>query len=75
MFISSLNLFLSGVGSIVAGILYGKTSRLGDRTGNLICHGIAQLIFAITIFGWVWAIRDALNYFACGSCSTCACFD
>lgn len=77
-----LNLFLPGVGSIVAGILYGKTSRLGDRTGNLICHGIAQLIFAITIFGWVWAIRDALNYFARGSnyfargsCSICACFD
>lgn len=70
-----LNLILPGVGSILAGILYGKTSKRGDRTGNIICHGIGQLIFAITIFGWIWAIRDALNYFALGSCPACACFD
>ena len=70
-----LNIVLPGIGSIVAGILYGKTSRLGDRTGNIICHGITQLIFAISIFGRVWAIRDALNYFAHGSCPACACFD
>ena len=70
-----LNIFLPGVGSILAGILYGNTSKAGDRTGNIICHGIGQLIFAITIFGWVWAVRDALNRFAYGSCSACACFD
>jgi hypothetical protein len=70
-----LNLCLPGVGSILAGILYGKTSSRGDRTGNVICHGIAQLIFAITIFGWVWGLRDALNYFAYNTCPMCGCFD
>ena len=70
-----LNIFLPGVGTILAGILYGNSSKAGDRTGNVICHGIAQLIFAITIFGWVWAIRDALYRFAYGSCPMCACFD
>lgn len=70
-----LNLCLPGVGSILAGILYGNTSSRGDRTGNVICHGIAQLIFAITIFGWIWALRDALNYFAYNTCPMCGCFD
>ena len=70
-----LNLCLPGVGSILAGILYGGTSSRGDRTGNVICHGIAQLLFAITVFGWVWAIRDALNRFAYNTCPMCACFD
>ena len=53
----------------MAGILYGKTSKAGDRTGNIICRGIGQLIFAITLIGWIWALRYALNRFAYGSCS------
>ena len=61
-FIFLLNLFLSGVGSIVAGVIYGKTAKV-DRTGVIICHGITQILTCYFIIGWIWAIIDALNYF------------
>ena len=47
-----LNLFLSGVGSIVAGIIYGKTAKV-DRTGVIIYHGIFQLLTCYFIIGWI----------------------
>ena len=57
-----LNLFLPGVGSIIAGIMYGKTAN-PDRTGVVICHGVAQLLTCFILIGWIWAIIDAVNYF------------
>ena len=38
------NLFLPGIGTIVAGIIYGKTAPCGDRTGKVICKGIIQFL-------------------------------
>ena len=53
-----LNLFLPGVGSIIAGIMYGKTVNpcccmpRNNSTFNL-----------LYLIGWIWAIIDAVNYF------------
>ena len=63
-----LNLCMPGVGSILAGILYGGTAPSGNRTGIVICHGVFQLITCIFIFGWIWAIIDTASYFDKGSC-------
>lgn len=56
------NLFLPGVGSIIAGIMYGKTVT-PDRTGVVICHGVTQFLTCYFFIGWIWAIIDAINYF------------
>ena len=51
-----LNIFLPGIGTIVAGAMFGKaTATHADRTGELIC-------------GWVWAIMEASRYFEIGVC-------
>lgn len=58
-----LNIFLPGVGTIVAGVQYGHTSDIGNRKDELICHGVVQLLTSILIFGWAWAIMEASKYF------------
>ena len=63
-----LNIFFPGVGTIVAAAMYGKTSDIGDRTTEIICHGVTQLLLWITIFGWIWAILEATRYFEAGVC-------
>ncbi len=63
-----LNIFLPGVGTMVAGCQYGNTSDIGDRTGELICHGVTQLLTCFLIFGWIWAIMEATKYFEKGVC-------
>ena len=60
------NLFLPGIGTIVAGIIYGKTAPCGDRTGKVICKGIIQFLTCWIIIGWIWAIIDAINSFEGG---------
>ena len=62
------NIFLPGIGTIVAGILYGKTALSGDRTGIVICHGVIQLLTCWIIVGWIWAIIDTVRSFEEGSC-------
>ena len=47
-----INLFLPGVGTIIAGIMYGKTVN-PDRTGVVICHGITQILICFFLFGWI----------------------
>lgn len=63
-----LNIFLPGIGTIVAGIMYGKTAETGNRTGEVVCHGVCQFFSSILIFGWIWAIMDAVKYFEGGCC-------
>ena len=63
-----LNIFLPGIGTIVAGIMYGKTAETGNRTGEVVCHGVCQFFLSILIFGWIWAIMDAVKYFEGGCC-------
>ena len=63
-----LNIFLPGIGTIVAGIMYGKTAETGNRTGEVVCHGVCQFFLSILIFGWIWAIMDAVKYFEAGTC-------
>lgn len=63
-----LNIILPGIGTIIAGAMYGKDTSIGPRTGEIICHGVTQLLTCVLIFGWVWAIMDAANYFAQGTC-------
>ena len=63
-----LNIFLPGIGTIVAGIMYGKTAETGNRTGEVVCHGVCQFFLSILIFGWIWAIMDAVKYFEAGCC-------
>ncbi|CBK23763.2 uncharacterized protein [Blastocystis hominis] len=57
-----LNIFISGTGTIVGGIIDGKDS-------NVIICGIAQLIvgcFGIGyIWSWIWAIFIALQKQVC----------
>ena len=61
-----LNIFFPGVGTMVAACLFGNTSDIGDRTGEIICHGVVQLLCTFFIFGWIWAILDAVRYFEGG---------
>ena len=64
-----LNIFLPGVGIIAAGEMFGKaTTNHADRTGELICHGVVQLLTWALIFGWIWAILEASRYFEIGVC-------
>ena len=64
-----LNIFLPGIGTIVAGAMFGKaTATHADRTGELICHGVVQLLTFGFIFGWIWAIMEASRYFEIGVC-------
>jgi hypothetical protein len=63
-----LNIFFPGIGTIVAGIMYGKTADTGNRTGEVVCHGVCQLFLLFFIFGWIWAIMDAVRYFEAGTC-------
>ena len=64
-----LNIFLPGIGTIVAGAMFGKaTATHADRTGELICHGVVQFLTSAFIFGWVWAIMEASRYFEIGVC-------
>ena len=64
-----LNIFLPGIGTIVAGAMFGKaTATHTDRTGELICHGVVQFLTFGFIFGWVWAIMEASRYFEIGVC-------
>ena len=64
-----LNIFLPGIGTIVAGAMFGKaTATHADRTGELICHGVVQFLTCAFIFGWIWAIMEASRYFEIGVC-------
>lgn len=47
-----LNVVFPGIGTIVAGVLSGQ---------KLIGRGIAQLILALIIVGWIWAIIDGIR--------------
>ena len=59
-----LNIFLPGIGTIIAGAMYGSQTISGlDRTGAIICHGVAQFLLCWTIFGWIWGIVEATRYF------------
>ena len=60
-----LNICMPGIGTIVAAIGWGRTVT-PDKTGKLLCHGIFQLATCIIIYGWIWAVVDALNYFEDG---------
>ena len=58
-----LNIFLPGVGTIIAGIGWGKTCQYKNRTCELIIRGIFQFLTFFLIYGWIQSIRDANNYF------------
>ena len=58
-----LNIFLPGVGTIVAAIGWGKTCKYGDRTKELICRGILQITTFFLIVPWIQAINDSSIYF------------
>ena len=63
-----LNIFLPGVGTLVAACQYGNTPDIGDRTNELICHGVGQICTCILFFGWLWAIVEATRHFEKGVC-------
>lgn len=63
-----LNCILPGLGTIIAGAMFGGETDVGNRTGELICHGLLQLLTAVIIVGWIWAIMDAAKYFDKDSC-------
>ena len=61
-----LNIFLPGIGTIIAAIGWGKSSNssnLKDRTKELIIRGIIQFFTFFIIVGWIQAITDACHYF------------
>lgn len=62
-----INICMPGIGTIIAGIIYGNTT-IEDRTGIVILHGIIQLLTFCIIIGWIWAIVDAFNSFERGCC-------
>jgi hypothetical protein len=47
-----INIFLPGIGTIIAGI---QCERRRRRNFNIIC-GILQLLLAIILIGWIWSI-------------------
>ena len=61
-----LNIFLPGIGTIIAAIGLGNTCKYKDRTKQLLLRGIIQILTIIFIVGWVQAIYDAINYFEYG---------
>ncbi len=58
-----LNIFLPGIGTIIAGIGWGKDADYKDRTKELIIRGIIQFFTFIFLAGWVQAITDAYSCF------------
>ena len=61
-----LNIFLPGIGTIIAAIGWGKSSNSSnfkDRTKELIIRGIIQFFTFFIIVGWIQAINDACHYF------------
>ena len=58
-----LNIFLPGIGTIIAAIGWKKVSKSKNRTRELIIRGIIQVFTIIFIVGWVQAIVDALYCF------------
>ena len=58
-----INIFLPGIGTIIAGIGWGNTCKIKNRTKELIFRGIIQFFTIIFIVGYIQAIRDAKNYF------------
>jgi hypothetical protein len=63
-----INIVLPGIGTMIAACLYGSDTDRGNRTGEVICHGVAQFLLSWTIFGWIWAILEAVKYFEYGVC-------
>ena len=57
-----LNIFLPGIGTIIAAIGWGNTS-FQNRTKELIIRGVLQFLTFILLVGWVQAIIDACYYF------------
>ena len=57
-----LNIFLPGIGTIIAAIGWGN-STIKNRTKELIIRGVIQILTIIFLVGWVQAIIDACNYF------------
>lgn len=47
-----VNVIVPGVGTIIAGVLSGQ---------KLIGRGIAQLLLALIIVGWIWAIVNGVQ--------------
>ena len=58
-----LNIFLPGIGTIIAAIGWKKVSESKNRTRELIIRGIIQIFTIVFIVGWVQAIVDALYCF------------
>ena len=58
-----LNIFLPGIGTIIAAIGWGNSANLKNRTKELIIRGIIQFFTFFIIVGWVSAITDACHYF------------
>ena len=58
-----LNIFLPGIGTIIAAIGWEKVSKSKNRTRELIIRGIIQIFTIVFIVGWVQAIVDALYCF------------
>ena len=57
-----LNIFLPGIGTIIAAIGWGN-STIKNRTKELIIRGVIQILTIIFLVGWVQAIINASNYF------------
>ena len=61
-----LNIFLPGIGTIIAAIGWGNSSdssNYKNRTKELIIRGVIQFLTFIFLVGWVQAIFDACHYF------------
>ena len=67
-FILFLNIFLPGIGTIIAGIGWGKKCENKNRTKELIIRGIIQFFTFIFLVGWIQGIIDAWNYFEINIC-------
>ena len=63
-----LNIFLPGVGTIVAGIGWGHTCNGKDRTKELICRGILEFLTSGLIVVRIQAFIEALLHFEFNIC-------